>query len=54
MLKIKLPRIISAIAFSPVSASAAAQVYDLETDLGDSYYYTDHFEITIDKPADRV
>ncbi|MEW5250033.1 SRPBCC family protein [Microbulbifer sp. 2201CG32-9] len=54
MLKIKLPRIISAIAFSLVSASAAAQIYDLETDLGDSYYYTDHFEITIDKPADRV
>ena len=54
MLKIKLPGIIVAIALSLASGSAPAQIYDLEADLGKSYYYTDHFEITIDKPTDRV
>ncbi|WP_308366237.1 MULTISPECIES: hypothetical protein [unclassified Microbulbifer] len=37
-----------------ISFSSEAQVNDLETNLGDSYYYVDHFETVIDKPVDEV
>ncbi|MBB3059571.1 SRPBCC family protein [Microbulbifer rhizosphaerae] len=37
-----------------VSFSSVAQINNLETNLGGSYYYVDHFETVIDKPVDEV
>jgi len=36
------------------SVSVMAEISNLEADLGDSYYYVDHFETVIDKPAQEV
>lgn len=30
--------------------SATAQIAELKDELGDSYYYVGHFEVTINKP----
>lgn len=37
-----------------VCQSTVAQVSALDADIGDSYYYVDHFEITIDKQVSDV
>lgn len=42
------------ICFYMGSLFAVAQVSVLDADHGDAYYYTDHFEIIIDKPASDV
>lgn len=34
--------------------SATAQIAELKDELGDSYYYVDHFEVTINKPVSEV
>lgn len=36
------------------STIATAQISELQSDLGGSYYYTDHYEVTIDKPVADV
>lgn len=40
--------------FCICAISAVAQVSELDTSLGDSYYYVDHFEVTIDRPVSEV
>ena len=34
--------------------NASAQIRPLDSDIDESYYYTDHFEIVIDKPVNDV
>lgn len=45
---------INAVFFCTAALSAVAQVSVLDTDVGDAYYYVDHFEIIIDKPISDV
>lgn len=47
-------KIMSFLGFCLISLSSIAQINDLQESLGDSYYYVDHFETIIDKPAEEV
>ncbi|MGL6161936.1 hypothetical protein [Microbulbifer sp.] len=47
-------KIVGFIGLGLISLSSLAQINELETSLGDSYYYVDHFETVINRPADEV
>ncbi|WP_299944215.1 hypothetical protein [uncultured Microbulbifer sp.] len=47
-------KIISFVILSVLASHVFAQVSNIESNFGDSYYYVDHFEIIIDKPANEV
>ena len=53
-MKIFAKRVTSFLFVCLTSVSVLAQISNLEADLGDSYYYVDHFETVIDKPAQEV
>lgn len=47
-------KIMNFIGLSLISLSSLAQINELDANLGDSYYYVDHFETVINKPVDEV
>ncbi len=47
-------QVVICLVLSFVSIQALSQISQIDASSGDSYYYIDHFETVIDKPADEV